>query len=1094
MKKRLFRLISLVMAFCLLPVAAPARAITLHGDATWQTLNAETNFVQPYTDYTSVFDRTKEKYLFDELEKDIFELAEKYPEYMRLETIGYSELGRPLYAVVVGSDAAPNRFMIIAGAHAREYTTVQLLMLQLEFYLHNYNNSIQGEKLSDLFDRCQYYFLPQTNPDGAELSMRGLASLDDARLTASAEERAAIKEFALTQVYQMNEQCEKDVNYHDSDAPFYTQNPDPYGEDAFMYWKSNVKGVDLHYSMYTPEMFEIWKSSGSWYTSSQESHFSAPHWENFTGVTAQDGINNSKENTAICDYVQKIQPNFFASYHTASGIVQWDYGYGRMQDPTAKRAIAQQISQKSQELLNFRRSDVQNPYIGHPGWFLLNSQKYMDGVGYGVTLELCSRQYLNGVDGRASNYMDAPPTQIVQLTQDVKADDGTQRYSLWTTTKYWPVAIAQYIMDNKLIGEVTPLSEKSSFTDVPQSFWARGQIERAFRDGAINGTTYDYATGKRTFSPENTLTLAHFTAITTRAFYPAEVAASTASGAWYAQNEDVARKHGLFDGLTDTNMDKAASRYQMAAIAANVMKDKGATMPSADELKATQSRIADWSKIPASYRDAVATVFSLGIINGYADGTFSGDVGMKRSYAAAIYARLADALRDPSTAKAGAAAPVSAVKTILGQSAKTATNSTVTLGVSKTPAVVENYGTYTLPKASQTTLTASDIGPVGVTLYDSSYGSARESVYVSANTPVYFTYESGGKTVYGTFTAQRLMPVTSIGGTKVRAADLPTEDRCTAAAPSLIVAENGIGLIEPAESMPSLAIANIGVKSGCAVKLYTDSAYTNSVTSIPLVVGNNDVYLTVTGPNGDVAYYMATVKNIARSDDATIKAREIGGIQRGWYMTPHAGTKEDPDELEVRVNAAYFGTTNSRSFSNICEKNHPDAKVAYYSDPAFSNKVTNYNFSGKFEGGFKKEIWFGVTSADGTVTRYTHVTIRPWQELLQIGGMDVTYLGLQDGTAQHNSKNMMVVEVAIRSAAMADTVHLKRDNGEMMGNYPNVKFKMWDDGQGERPETRQMKSITKSGVPEGYDAFFQIGVVHEDTSKAYYQVNVRIIK
>lgn len=189
------------------------------------------------------------------------------------------------------------------------------------------------------------------------------------------------------------------------------------------------------------------------------------------------------------------------------------------------------------------------------------------------------------------------------------------------------------------------LAAAPAFTDVPASYWAYDAIERAYAGGIVNGTSYDQATGARTYSPENSLTLAHFVVMLTRAFYGAEVERSSATGAWYAKNLSAAKAHGLLDGLGAYSMDATATRYQMASIMAAIMEDKGATMPSGAELAKAQGQIGDWADIPQQYQDAVAAVFALGIIQGTdSKGTFAGEATVKRSHAAVIYGRLADAI------------------------------------------------------------------------------------------------------------------------------------------------------------------------------------------------------------------------------------------------------------------------------------------------------------------------------------------------------------------------------------------------------------------------------------------------------------------
>ena len=164
--KRTFRITALALIVTLL-LSLSAGAV--HNRTTWVSLNEASTFLEPYVDYESVFDKTEQNYLFADYAEDLHTLQAQYPDLMRLEVIGYSELGRPLYVVVMGKDSAPNRTFVMANTHAREYITAQLTVLQIEFYLKNYYNTLEGERVCDLMERCQFYFLPMHNPDGTQL-------------------------------------------------------------------------------------------------------------------------------------------------------------------------------------------------------------------------------------------------------------------------------------------------------------------------------------------------------------------------------------------------------------------------------------------------------------------------------------------------------------------------------------------------------------------------------------------------------------------------------------------------------------------------------------------------------------------------------------------------------------------------------------------------------------------------------------------------------------------------------------------------------------------------------------------------------------
>ncbi|MBQ9521272.1 MAG: S-layer homology domain-containing protein [Oscillospiraceae bacterium] len=180
-----------------------------------------------------------------------------------------------------------------------------------------------------------------------------------------------------------------------------------------------------------------------------------------------------------------------------------------------------------------------------------------------------------------------------------------------------------------------------TFSDVPDDHWARDYIEEAANDGAIKG----YA--NNTFEPDAPLSLAHFTVMMSRSFYKDDYNAelgwidpNNAVGIeWYTPAEWVAREHGLLNGI-NIGMTQQMNRYQMARIIYNLLQSKGVEFSRTPVLNALNS-IADLDKFPNdTMRNAVACVYSKGIMKGYEDGSFYGDTGSTRAEAATIYYRL----------------------------------------------------------------------------------------------------------------------------------------------------------------------------------------------------------------------------------------------------------------------------------------------------------------------------------------------------------------------------------------------------------------------------------------------------------------------
>lgn len=196
------------------------------------------------------------------------------------------------------------------------------------------------------------------------------------------------------------------------------------------------------------------------------------------------------------------------------------------------------------------------------------------------------------------------------------------------------------------------------FTDVP----ANHPFYSAIMDCAGKGIVGGYSDG--TFQPANTVTRSNFSVMLSRAFYAADVEkytndfnlsfsafhpnymAMANNGAWDNVSWD---KNAMFNTSSNfsSEITKGISRYDMAQLMANIMTQKGPAASESDKNDAA-SKIADYADIPDQYRDAVLTVYALGIIGGFADGTFGGAVTMNRGQAAVVIYRLAQYVGDGS--------------------------------------------------------------------------------------------------------------------------------------------------------------------------------------------------------------------------------------------------------------------------------------------------------------------------------------------------------------------------------------------------------------------------------------------------------------
>jgi len=187
-------------------------------------------------------------------------------------------------------------------------------------------------------------------------------------------------------------------------------------------------------------------------------------------------------------------------------------------------------------------------------------------------------------------------------------------------------------------------SASQSFSDVPSNHWAFDAIEAANADGVMTGT------GDRMFSPDNELTVAEFATIITRAFYADEVAASTASGKWYAKYMDVFLEHLLLAGLDEEyGPEDMLNRGTMAVIMHCVLMDKGIEDPPEEVLEAAEAKVVEpgFASLRHVYRRGILVCFNFGLLNGVDEkGTINVEGAVTRSQTATIYLRLRDYLKD----------------------------------------------------------------------------------------------------------------------------------------------------------------------------------------------------------------------------------------------------------------------------------------------------------------------------------------------------------------------------------------------------------------------------------------------------------------
>ena len=181
----------------------------------------------------------------------------------------------------------------------------------------------------------------------------------------------------------------------------------------------------------------------------------------------------------------------------------------------------------------------------------------------------------------------------------------------------------------------TAFAASVKFSDVPSSHWASTSISKMADKGIMSGI------GNNLFAPSQQLSNAEFITMLVRQFYSDKLGAEGST--WYAPFMAGAKSANILTGTNvGSNEGLATStinRYDMAQLMYNVLKAEGInTTPLSDT-----SKVADWSAVPSTYRDAVSVCYNMGMLSGVDNkGTFNGTGNMDRAQAAVVMSRLVE--------------------------------------------------------------------------------------------------------------------------------------------------------------------------------------------------------------------------------------------------------------------------------------------------------------------------------------------------------------------------------------------------------------------------------------------------------------------
>ena len=227
------------------------------------------NYIQPldkeyFTKRLSVLSPTAQ-YTYDQMVTDMAALQATYPDSVKLDTIGKSEMNRDIPVMIVGNPQAPNHVLMQGAMHAREHFTAWLLMAIMD-------SSLKTKLLSE--NVC-YHVIPMSNPDGVTLSQ-----------TQTLNENQA-------QIYL------RDLAYG-----YVNLGQNEYARQ----WKANALGVDLNRNF-----------PAGWENKAEHPEPSISRYRGESPLCAA-------ESKALADYTQSRQFDSTFSFHSHGSVLYYAYG------------------------------------------------------------------------------------------------------------------------------------------------------------------------------------------------------------------------------------------------------------------------------------------------------------------------------------------------------------------------------------------------------------------------------------------------------------------------------------------------------------------------------------------------------------------------------------------------------------------------------------------------------------------------------------------------------------------------------------------------------------------------------------------------
>lgn len=275
-------------------------------------------------------DATKD-YTYQRLKGDLDKLRKKY-RFLDVFAIGKSVLGKELYAVRWGTGG--RRILLNGAHHGMEWITSLVLTRFVEALCHGYatDGSLRGVRVKELYKSVTYYIVPMVNPDGVNISIKGLSR-------------------EVPSVY-----AERILRYNHGSTDFYHT------------WQANARGVDLNHN------YDAGFAQGK--RMERELGIYSPNNTRYSGEHPE----SEPETQAMVKFTRMLHPDAAIAYHSQGRVIYWDYEH--MASESA-RQLAQRIASLTGYTLD--QTEGMASFSGYKDWVIKEMQipAYTIEVGLG---------------------------------------------------------------------------------------------------------------------------------------------------------------------------------------------------------------------------------------------------------------------------------------------------------------------------------------------------------------------------------------------------------------------------------------------------------------------------------------------------------------------------------------------------------------------------------------------------------------------------------------------------------------------------------------------------------------------------------------